>query len=155
MKLTNSDILSIVGFANDGKSFVNNREVKLTVKFAWNWRKNLKKIQELADAIAEARQEIVEPIRRLPDAARLQMHLGTAVYAHIPGAERMPCGEDNRALRRFASCGLHRRAHRRGIVRHAVADRAEIQNIEDHTGAPFSAKSGRASSRNRIAIAVP
>ena len=60
MKLTNSDILSIVGFANDGKSFVNNREVKLTVKFAWNWRKNLRKIQELADAIAEARQEIVD-----------------------------------------------------------------------------------------------
>ena len=60
MIVTNSDILSIVGFANAEGSFVNNPGVKLTVKFAWNWRKNIKKLQDLANDINDMRQRIME-----------------------------------------------------------------------------------------------
>lgn len=60
MKLTNSEILTITGFANAPSSFVNDPTTKLTVKFAWNWRKNLKKLQELADEINAMRQKIVD-----------------------------------------------------------------------------------------------
>jgi hypothetical protein len=60
MKLTNSEILTITGFAKASSSFVNNPAAKLTVKFAWNWRKNLKKLQELTDEINAMRQKIVD-----------------------------------------------------------------------------------------------
>lgn len=56
--LSNLDIANIVGYANNENAIINTTN-KFTAKFAWNWRKNMKKLRDLNDEFNLLQQDLI------------------------------------------------------------------------------------------------
>lgn len=56
--LTNLEILNIVEYANSENAIVNTPN-KFSAKFAWNWRKNIKKLRELNNEFVSLQQDLI------------------------------------------------------------------------------------------------
>lgn len=57
--LTNLDIENIVAYANNDEAIVNKTN-KFSAKFAWNWRKNMKKLRDLNAEFTSLRQDLID-----------------------------------------------------------------------------------------------
>lgn len=58
-ELMNIEIDNIIAYMNKKDSIIRNPETKLSIKFAWKLRKNLKRLSSIYDTFVQARNEII------------------------------------------------------------------------------------------------
>lgn len=58
--LTNLEISNIMNYVNSENSIAKNTTMKLTIEFAWKFKKNIKKIADAYDIFSKMREEIMQ-----------------------------------------------------------------------------------------------
>lgn len=59
-KITNAEVLNIIGYADTDTAIINKKDTKLTMEFVWKFRKNIKRLRSLKEEYDSMIKDLAE-----------------------------------------------------------------------------------------------